>query len=140
MAFNGKLIELKVGNNYVEFPLQYVAIGSYKAVPDQRMESDANRATSGKLVRKTVDHTATKVEFETPPITNVELAAIMQRFTNAMTNVLQRNVTLRYYNTTTDSYKTGNFFMPDIETPINRVDKAKNIVYYNNIRFAFIEY
>ena len=109
-------------------------------MPDQRMEADANRATSGMLVRNTVNHTATKIEFETPPITNKELPTLMTLLTNAMTNTLQRNVTLRYYDTHTDAYKTGNFYIPDFETPIDRVDRTKNIIYYDSIRIAFIEY
>ena len=140
MAFNGKLLELKVGANYVEFPLQYIKYSSYKATPDQRMESSANRATSGKLVRQTVSHTATKVEFETPPITNADLAAIMTRFTNAFTDALQRKLTARYYDTITDAYKTGDFYVPDIETSITNVDVDKKIIYYDSIRFALIEY
>jgi len=140
MAFNGKLIELKTGNNYVEFPLQYIKHDSYKPTPDQRMEADANRATSGLLVRNTVEHTATKIEFETPPITNLELSSIMTLLNNAMTNALQRNVTLRYYDTVTDSYKLGNFYVPDIETPIYRIELNPPLVHYNSIRIAFIEY
>ena len=140
MAFNGKLIELKTGNNYIELPTQYIKLDSYKVTPDQRMEADANRATSGVLVRNTVSHTATKIEFETPPIDNTELASLMTLINNAMTNALQRNVTLRYYQTLTNSYKEGNFYVPDIETPIYRIELNPPVVHYDSIRFAFIEY
>ena len=140
MAFNGKLVELKTGANYVEFPLKYMKAESYKVTPNQRMESSANRATTGVLHRTTVSHTASKIDFTTPPLTNSEVNDIHTKLTNAYTDALQRKLDLRYYDPSSDSYKTGTFYVPDIDYDILRVDTSKNIVHYNGIRFAFIEY
>ena len=140
MAFNGKLIQLKTGANYVDFPLKYMKAESYQVTPNQRMESSANRATTGVLHRTTVSHTASKIDFSTPPITNTEVNAISTLLANAYTDSLQRKLELKYYDPSSDSYKTGEFYVPDIDYPINRVDTAKNIIHYDSVRIAFIEY
>ena len=140
MAFNGKLVELKTGNNYVEFPLKYMKAESYKVTPNQRMESSANRAVTGLLHRTTVSHTASKIDFNTPPVTNKEVNAINTLLTNAYTDSLQRKLDLRYYDPSSDSYKTGTFYVPDIDYDITRIEKSSNTIHYNDIRIAFIEY
>ena len=140
MAFNGKLIELKNGNNWVEFPLKYVQFESYKVTPNQRMESSANRAATGLLVRTTVAHTASKIDLTTPPITNREANAINSMLSTAYIDVQQRKLLLRYYDPSSDSYKTGEFYVPDIDFEIQRVDLHTNTIHYNPIRIAFIEY
>ena len=140
MAFNGKLLELKTGNDYVEFPLKYIKAESYDITPHQRMESSANRATSGKLNRTTVSHTASKIEFETIVLTNKEVKDISDKLSAAYTDSLQRKLEIRYYVPETDSYVTGIVYVPDIHFPIMRVDKTNMVVHYNSIRYAFIEY
>lgn len=140
MAFNGKLIELKTGGSYVELPLKYVKAESYKVTPNQRMESSAARSASGVLVRQTVSHTASKIEFETPVISNTEVNAINTLLSNAYTDSLQRKLNIRYYDPSSDSYKTGTVYVPDIDYNILRVDTAYTKVYYNSTRIAFIEY
>ena len=65
MAFNGKLVEVKVSGTWTVFPTKYINAESYKITPDQRMEVSANRAASGKMVRQTVSHTASKIDFTT---------------------------------------------------------------------------
>jgi len=140
MSFNGKLVELKTSGSYVNFPLAYIGAESYKVTPEQRMESSANRAASGVLVRKTVEHTASKIDFSTPPITNKEMNAIHTLLTNAYTDSLQRKLDLKYYDPVSDTYKTGTFYVPDIDYEIMRVDKTNNIIHYNPVRIAFIEY
>lgn len=140
MAFNGKLIELKTGANYVEFPLKYIKAESYKVTPNQRMESSANRATTGLLHRVTVSHTSSKIDLNTPPITNAEVNAIHTLLSNAYTDSLQRKLDIRYYDPSSDTYKTATVYVPDIDYEINRIDKTTNTIHYNPVRIAFIEY
>ena len=140
MAFNGKLIELKTGANYVEFPLKYVKAESYKVTPNQRMESSAKRSASGVLTRNTVSHTASKIDLNTTPLTNSDVSAINTLFSNAYSDSLERKLDLRYYNPSTDSYYTGTFYIPDIDYNILSVDLTKNEIKYDSVRIAFIEY
>ena len=137
MAFAGYLIKLG-GSTGSELPMTKIKAESYSATPNQRMESDATRSVTGLLHRTTVSHTATKIEINTIPMTNSEWVTFFTLIKNAMTNVLERKITLYYYDNETDAYKTGDFYMPDIEYPIMRVDG--NTIHYNSIRLAFIEY
>ena len=137
MAFSGYLIKLG-GSNGTVLPLKYVKAESYSATPNQRMESEAKRAVTGKLSRTTCEHTATKIEINTVPLTNSEWSVLWGLIYGSFTNVQQRNITLQYYDNETDSYKTGDFYVPDIQYPILRIDG--NTIHYDSIRIAFIEY
>lgn len=137
MAYSGYLIKLG-GSSGTELPMKYVKIGSYNISPNQRMESQATRAVTGLLHRTTVQHTASKIEINTPPLTNSEVASMMTLFRNAWTNTLERKLTLYYYDMETDTYKTGDFYMPDINFAIDHIEG--NVIVYNEIRIAFIEY
>lgn len=134
MAFSGYL--LKVGSTQV--PMQNILLGSYNVTPDQRMDNSSERDTTGILHRDVVDHTATKIEFNTPPISSTDLAALNKIFHDAFSNDLERKLELEYYNPDTDSYETGEFYMPDIQYIIHRADS--NVLWYDSLRFAFIEY
>lgn len=140
MAFNGKLLEVKVGNSYSTFPTNLVNAESYKVTPAQRMEASANRSTTGKLVRNTVSHTASKIDLNTTVLSNKDLKTIEDLLTSAYTDSLQRKLTLRYYVPQSDSYKTGTFYVPDVDYEIMRIDKTDNVIWYNSVRYAFIEY
>lgn len=140
MAFNGKLVEMKTNNSWVTLPTTYIKAESYKVTPCQRMEASANRAASGKLIRSTVEHTASKIEFTTINLTNSEVKTLYGMFTAAFSDSLQRKLELRYYDPESDSYKTGDFYMPDADYDIARIDVDAKVVYMNPIRYAFIEY
>lgn len=140
MAFTGQLVELKTGANYVPFPLKMIKSESYKVTPDQRMEASASRSTTGVLVRQTVAHTSSKIDFNTVALTNKDANTINTLLSNAYTNAQERKLDIRYYNPTTDSYATGTFYVPDIDYNITRIDLATNTVYYDSVRIAFIEY
>lgn len=139
MAYSGYLIKLK-GGTAENLPFKFIAIESYQITPNQRMEAKANRATTGLLHRTTVSHTATKIEFETPPCTNREVAALNAMLTRHYTNALERKLVIEYYDPETDTYKEGTVYMPDVQYKISRVDNRNNIIHYDKVRYAFIEY
>ena len=139
MAFNGYLLKLG-GASGTEFPMKYIKIEGYNITPNQRMESEAKRTITGNLQRTTVSHTASKIEFNTPKMTNLDVDAMMSLFRSKWTNKRERKINLQYYDMETNSYKTGSFYMPDIKFPIERIDLETNIVYYGETRIAFIEY
>lgn len=139
MAFNGYLIKLG-GSNGTVLPLEYIKLSGYNSTPNQRMESEAERSVTGLLHRTTVEHTATKVEFTTPMMTNKQVADMMTLFRSVWSSTAERKLDLEYYDEETDSYKTGTFYMPDIKFTIDHIDLALNLVYYGETRIAFIEY
>lgn len=139
MAFNGYLLKLGGASGTI-FPMKYIKVEGYDITPNQRMESEAKRAITGVLHRTTVAHTASKIEFNTPNMTNLEVAEMMQLFRSNWTSTAERKLSLQYYDPETNTYKTGDFYMPDIKFPIQRVDLENNLIYYGETRIAFIEY
>ena len=139
MAYSGYLIKVG-GSNGTNLPMKYIKLDGYNITPNQRMESEAKRSVTGVLHRTTVSHTATKIEFTTPTLTNTELNAMMTLFRNNWSSTAERKLTLQYYDMETDTYKEGNFYMPDINYKIDHIDTKLSLVYYKEIRIAFIEY
>lgn len=138
MAYAGYLIKLQTGSTWVEFPLSAIKVESYKVTPHQRMESEAARSVTGVLHRTTCAHTASKIEFETPSMTNVKWAELHSLLSNAYTSTLRRDITIEYYSPDDDDYHGANCYMPDIAFTILRADAST--VLYDSIRLAFIEY
>lgn len=139
MAFSGYLIKLG-GSSGTELPLKYMAVESYQVTPNQRMDLDSTRDTTGLLHRTALAHTASKIEFNTPYMKNSDIDTMMTMFRTAWTNTRERKVVLYYYDPETNGYKTGNFYMPDIQFTMYNVDTVNNIIMYEPIRIAFIEY
>ena len=137
MAYNGYLIKVG-GSGGTYLPMKYIKLAEYSITPNQRLETEAKRAVTGLLHRTTVDHTATKIEINTPPMTNMDLDAMMTLFRSAWSSNIERKLNLEYYDMETNSYKTGTFYMPDIKFQIDHIDG--NVVYYASTRIAFIEY
>ena len=132
MAYNGYL--LKVGGKQV--PNKFIQLSTYSITPNQRMESSAERDTTGMLHRETCEHTATKIEFNTPYIRGVEVAEL-----NTLLGIAgdyQRNVTVEYFDPETQSYKNADCYMPDVQYSI--YSEVNNDLLYSPIRYAFIEY
>ena len=136
MAYNGYLIQ--VGST--PLPMKFIKLDGYAITPNQRMESEAKRAITGLLHRTTVEHTATKVEFNTPNMTNLDLDEMMSIFRSAWTSTIERKLNLQYYDMETNSYKSGEFYMPDIKFQIDHIDSNLNLIVYKETRIAFIEY
>lgn len=137
VAYNGYLIKVGGASGTI-LPMKYIKVDGYNITPNQRMESEAKRAVTGVLHRTTVAHTATKIEFNTPNMTNIDMDAMMTLFRNNWTSTAERKINLQYYDMETNSYKTGTFYMPDIQFKIDRIDG--NMIYYTETRIAFIEY
>lgn len=132
MAYSGYL--LKVGGKQI--PNKFIQLSTYSITPNQRMESSAERDTTGMLHRETCEHTATKIEFNTPYIRGIEVAEL-----NTLLGIAgdhQRNVTVDYFDPETQSYKSADCYMPDVQYSI--YSEINNDLLYSPIRYAFIEY
>lgn len=139
MAYNGYLIKLGGANGTI-LPVKYMKAESYSCTPDQRMEAQAYRDVTGELHRVTCNHTASKIEFETPYLTNAERAALNALLSAAFSNAQERKIVIQYYDDATDTYKEGTMYMPDVQYTIYKVDNTKKTILYNPVRYAFIEY
>lgn len=110
----------------------------YSSTPNQRMESDAQRDQLGDLHRTTLPHHKTSITFSTHILTLDEKISFQNIINGAMTNSLQRRVPVTYWNDETNSYKTGSFYIPDIEFQV--IDADANNIEYNPITVELIEY
>lgn len=127
---------LKAGGT--EIPISYIQTDSYEITPNQRLESSAERNTTGLLIRSTLTHTASKIIFSTKPLNETQKTALMSIITGAYTDVNARKLSLDYYCPDTGTYKTSDVYVPDIKFRINRI--INNVVFYDPIQITFIEY
>lgn len=134
------LIAVQQGSNWVKIPLNYIKLEEYKVTPDQMLDLDSYRAETGKLIRNVLSHTATKVEFTTPHISRTDLNALLTIIRSGYISAKAHDVKLQYYDQYTDAYKTGHFYVPDIEFTIYNIDEDNGTILYNPVRIAFIEY
>jgi hypothetical protein len=113
---------------------------TYSVTPDQRMEWSAERDITGVLHRDTVENMPPKIEFKTPLMTNKDIVQLNTIIQGAFTNQRERKLSIEFYDPESDSYKTWKCYMPDVQYQIRNVDAARNIVNYQELRFAFIGY
>ena len=139
MAFKGYLIKLG-GENGTPLPLKYMRYETYKITPNQRMDYNSTRDSLGVLHRTVVSHTATKIEFNMPRMDNWAVEDFMRLIRKYWTSTAERKITLYYYDMENNSYKSGTFYMPDIDFTISNVDEYNGIINYAETRVAFIEY
>ena len=137
MSYAGYLIKLG-GSGGTVLSDKFIKAEGYEITPNQRMETEAKRSVTGVLYRSTVEHTATKIEINTPNMTNETVAELMSLLREYWTSNIERKLVLEYYDIETDTYKTGTFYMPDIKFQIAHADASK--ITYKETRIAFIEY
>ena len=136
MAVNGSLIKLS-GDN---FPLQYVFKESYKVTPNRRQDLDPYRDANGLLHRNTISHTATTIQFQTKPMWNDEFDAMMSFIRSRYTNSLEKKLHITYFSPDINDYKTGDFYVPDVEYNMDLVDTTRRKIFYLSTTLEFIEY
>lgn len=136
MAFNGSLLKFS-GDN---FPLKYVFKESYKVTPNRRQDLDPCRDGNGYLHRNTLSHTATTIQFQTKPMWNDQFEQMMNFIRGHYTNTQEKKLQITYYSPDINSYKTGNFYVPDVEYVMDLVDTVKNRILYLSTTLEFIEY
>lgn len=136
MAYNGYLIKMGVDI----FPLSFVFANSYTVTPNRRQDVDSNRNANGILDRNVLDHMPSTISFQTKPMWNNELNAMMTFIRSHYSIEKEKKIVLEYYCPDIDEYKTGEFYVPDIAFPINMVDNEHNAILYNSFQLDFIEY
>lgn len=126
-------------STYTKIPLKYIRFETYQITPQQTIDLDSYRSENGTLLRNPVAVKA-KVEFNTPLMTEANWQRLWAIIKAGFNNSTERKLKLRYYDTLSATYKTGNFYVPDVATTIRNIDEAAGIINYNEIRVAFIEY
>ena len=139
MAFSGYLIKVGTGTP-VEIPLKYMRAETYSVTPNQRLEWSAERDVTGVLHRETTPNMPPKIEFNTPLLTNTDIKALNTILSNAYSVAAERKLSVTYYDPESDTYKTHDCYMPDVKYEIRNVDTVKNVINYEELRYAFVGY
>lgn len=137
-TFDGYLIKATATNKV--FPLEYIVWEGYKSTPNQREEIKAYRDENTRtLHRVTASGKKTRIDFTIRG--NLHLAdkkAIQKWFTDAESDSAERKINLSYWNDESNSYKTGDFYRPDIEFTIKEV--LPNDLIYKELQITLVEY
>lgn len=124
---------------YTSIPLGKIRYETYQITPQQTIDLDSHRSENGNLLRNPVA-TKCKIEFNTPLMTDSEWADVWRIIKAGFNNNTERKLKLRYYDTLSATYKTGYFYVPDVQTTIRNIEEGAGVINYNEIRIAFIEY
>ena len=136
--FKGYLLKAAGKSNI--FPHDYMAIKSWKGSPNNRREIKAYMDDyTQNLTRIPANGLKSTFSFET--MDDLNLAAIeeiKEFFDAATTNAQERKVYLEYWNQEELQYKTGYFYRPNTEFPINSI--SENDILHGPAFMEFIEY
>ena len=135
-SFEGWL--LKFGSKIV--PNKYLSYDDYTATPNQRTEVEAYRDLNNLLHRDTSPNFKTKIDFNTRPLYLSEKIDLQSTFASGLVNRAQRKYNVTYWDDEQNTYRTGVFYMPDVDYKIINVDEETKNILYNKMRFALIEY
>ena len=124
---------------YVSIPLGMIRYETYQITPQQTIDLDSYRSENGNLLRNPVA-TKCKLEFNTPLMTDTQWGEIWNIIKAGFNNHIERKLKLKYYDTLSATYKTGYFYVPDVQTTIRNIEEGPGVINYQEIRLAFIEY
>lgn len=117
---------------------KFLAYNDYTATPNQRSEVEAYRDLNNLLHRSTSPNFKTKIDFNTRPMWLPDKIEMQSVFASGLIDRVQRKYKVTYWDDEQNTYKSGVFYMPDIEYKPIRV--VGNNILYNKIRIALIEY
>lgn len=123
----------------IPIPNKYISITSYISTPHQRQDLDSYQDNLGRLHRNTLTHTRSKLEWNTPPLTEREILELQNIINSGIINEKERKAKIVHYCFDTHTYEKGEFYIPDITfTPLKINPNGE--VLMDKIRLAFIEY
>lgn len=133
MSYAGYLLKV----NGVLFPNRYILMDSYESTPHQLTDLDSYIDGDGYLQRNVLPHARSKVSFSTcSKLTLQEKMEIQSIIPTSKTDRIRLHV--EYWDDDTNTYQTGDFYVPDIKYPIH--DANNDTIIYNSIIIEFIEY
>lgn len=134
MAFEGWLVKFgstAVPNGYLE---------KYKETPNQRIEVSAYRDADVLLHRETSPNYKSKIVIPIRKLYLGEKILLKAIIDSGMINETERKISATYWNSEEMDYKSGIFYIPDIEYTISHVDERKLNMVYEPFEIQLIEY
>jgi hypothetical protein len=137
-AFKGYLLRATKTNT--RFPAKYIEEGTWSSTPNQREEIKAYRDDNTRdLYRVTAKGKKSIFSFSTRP--NLHLAdkiVIQNFFYENESNVEERKINLEYWDDDNNTYKTGDFYRPNM--PFKIIQYSNDDIIYDSFDFDFVEY
>ena len=122
------------------FPNEYINWASYDSTPNHREEIKAYRDENTRdLTRITAAGKKTSIHFDTRPKLNLEQKMDIQNFfTSAESDPDQRRITLEFWNDEENTYKTGDFYRPNLQFKIRKI--TDDDIFYESMSMDLVEY
>lgn len=119
------------------FPNRYILMDSYLPKPHQLTDLDSFVDADGYLNRNVMPHARSRIVFNTAnKLTLDEKIEIQKILPTSKTGRIK--LMLEYWSDDTNTYHTGDFYIPDIEYPMH--DANSETIIYNSISIELIEY
>ena len=139
--FRGYLIKAVLSDEVL--PLHFIEWDSYKATPNQREEIKAYRDDNTRdLTRVTAEGKKSVIEFKLRPMWLEEKIMFQGWLGGGIADTQeaheQRKIQLEFWDDEENAYKTGYFYVPNIEYSILRI--TEDSIRYKEITIKFIEY
>lgn len=132
VTFEGWLLKV----NGIIFPNKLILYDTYEITPDQIMDLDPYRDANGLLHRNIVPHTATTIEFSTPPLRLNDVDWLNEFITKENRNQCE----IEYWNPNTFSYVVGTFYIADVKYGVIGIDEKTKNALYKSVKLIFTEY
>lgn len=130
------LVNFKGATDY-SLPINFIRYDTYTATPDQKTDIDSGMDSIGFLHRNVLPHKRTKIEFQLKKMTNAQWKSIYSKIQSRFLSE-HEDLNVEFYNTKTDEYRTGHFYLVEPEMYIERIEGS--IVHLEETRIALIEY
>lgn len=134
MGFSNYLI--KIGDKDTFFN-KFITASSYK-ISKKVIDIDSYRDANGVLHRNAMSHLSYTIEFEIKPLDNTRLQEFLSAIRSKYIIPIERKVNVTFYLPEDDEYRSSDFYMPDPELNIERIENGK--VYYKKTTIKFIGY
>lgn len=134
-----------MANNYLGYLIKFgntimpnTYFGEFTSTPDQRLDTDSERDNTGYLRRTTLPNGKTSIKFATHILDLDEKIEFQSIINGSIVDIVQRKVSVTFWDDETNYYKTSVFYLPDIEYSI--MDANSQTIMYNPISVELIEY
>lgn len=102
------------------------------------MDSESERDNTGYLHRAVLPNGKTSITFSTHILSLDQKINMQHIISQGVTNFTQRRCTVTFWDDETNSYRTSDFYMPDIKYQV--MDATDTDILYNPITVELIEY
>lgn len=141
-GYLGSLIKIKgltVSQGDYILPLQLVEFKSYKATYSA-LDKDSNRNGDGNLVRTVLPHKVAHCSITVRSTHNEIIGNLMKAIQDRYIKPLEKKVRAIVWVQEENDYVEAEFYVPDIEFTIKRIEQDKRLVFYEPFTLEFIGY